>query len=429
MHDLANQSKAASIRLARVDSQLKNKALQDISDTLFARKTEIIQANNLDLQLAQKANLSDPLIKRLKFDSQKIDDVMSGIQSLIGLEDPVGKTLLATRLDQDLDLYKVSCPIGVIGIIFESRPDALVQISTLCLKSGNSVILKGGSEARNTNRVLFDIIVEATQRAGIPDHWITLLDSRSEVSALLKMDKEVDLLIPRGSNSFVRYIMENTKIPVMGHSDGICHCFVDEGMNIQDALRIVVDAKTQYVTACNTLETLLVHEKIAAEFLPELKHEMDAHQVELIGCPQTCKIISVTLAQPIDWQTEYLDYKLSVKVVSGVDEAIDHINRFGSKHTDSILTSNKEHAASFMDYVDSGNVFWNCSTRFSDGFRYGFGAEVGISTGKIHSRGPVGLEGLVIYKYKLIGSANVVKDYAEHRRQFIHEKLDDSCPI
>lgn len=427
--EIAFQVKEASIRLAAAGTELKNKALENIARLLMERKDEIIKANNEDLQRSREEKLAEPLLKRLKFDEAKIVDVIDGINSLIKLEDPVGKTLLSTELDEGLELYRVTCPIGVVGIIFESRPDALVQISTLCLKSGNGVLLKGGSEARETNKILAQIITEATEEVGIPPNWIKLLETRADVNEMLKMDKYIDLIIPRGSNEFVRYIMDNSRIPVMGHADGICHCYIDEDADIDMAIRIVVDSKTQYVAVCNATETLLVHKNIAPKVLPELKRALDSKNVELLGCSETQKIIPVAPATEEDWRTEYLDYKLSVKVVGDLEEAIEHINTYGSGHTDSIITNSKEKAAAFMSLVDSGNVFWNCSTRFSDGFRYGFGAEVGISTSKIHARGPVGLDGLLIYKYKLIGNGHIVEDYAKRTKSFKHNKMNKQFPL
>jgi len=424
MDELARRVKDSSIRLAAATTEVKNKALEFIAASLTERKNEIIKANRLDLDRSEKENLSAPLLKRLNFDEEKIADVVDGIHDLIKLEDPVGKTLLSTELDEGLELYKVTSPIGVIGVIFESRPDALVQIATLCLKSGNGVLLKGGSEAMETNRILAEVILEATMKAGIPEYWAALLETRSDVNDMLKMDGYIDLIIPRGSNEFVRYIMDNSRIPVLGHADGICHCYVDEKADLNMAAKIVVDSKTQYVAVCNAAETLLVHESIAPAFLPALKNLLDSKKVEIVGCPRTQSIIPVAPATPEDWKTEYLDYKLSIKIVSTLEEAIEHINTYGSGHTDSIITGDRERALRFMDYVDSGNVFWNCSTRFSDGFRYGFGAEVGISTGKIHSRGPVGLDGLVIYKYKLIGNGHIVEDYANRTKTFKHRKLN-----
>jgi glutamate-5-semialdehyde dehydrogenase len=419
----AASAKKASIALANCNTDLKNKALIEISNALLNRQDEIIKANKEDTERSLKENLSDPLLKRLKFDESKINDVVSGIESLINLPDPVGKTLAATELDEGLELYKISCPIGVTGVIFESRPDALVQISTLCLKSGNSALLKGGREALNTNRILFEIIKTASEAVGIPEGWLHLIETREDVNEMLKLDKYIDLIIPRGSNEFVQYIMKNSNIPVMGHADGICHCYVDAEADLEMAVNVVVDSKTQYVSVCNATETLLVNENIAKRFLPLLKIELDKKNVELVGCNETQKIISVKPASDEDWKTEYLDYKLSIKVVKSLEEAIEHINTYTSGHTESIITKNKDKAELFMNLVDSANVFWNCSTRFSDGFRYGFGAEVGISTNKIHARGPVGLDGLLIYKYKLYGNGNIVADYANKTKSFTHRKL------
>lgn len=421
--------KAASLKLAASTTEEKNNALLCIADTLLKYKEEIFSANRMDLERSEAENLPFPLLKRLKFDEVKLNEVIAGIHSLVKLEDPVGRTLLSTEMDEGLELYRVTCPIGTIGIIFESRPDALVQISTLCLKSGNGVLLKGGSEAMETNRILSRLIISATEEAGMPKGWCSLLETRSDINELLKQDKYVDLIIPRGSNEFVRYIMNNTNIPVMGHADGICHCYIDSSADLSMALRIAIDSKTQYVAVCNAMETLLVHEAIAKDFLPLLKQAADEKNVELFGCAGTAAIIPVAPASEKDWTTEYLDYKLSVKIVGSLDEAIDHINTYGSGHTDSIVTSDKNNAARFMSLVDSGNVMWNCSTRFSDGYKYGLGAEVGISTGKLHARGPVGLEGLVIYKYKLIGNGHIVADYAEKKRSFSHRNIGRDCPL
>lgn len=414
----------AAIKMAALDSETKNNALEKIAEALLNNKDKIIAANNIDLKRSGEENLASPLLKRLKFDEIKINDVVEGIKSLIGLENPVGKTLLSTMLDEGLDLYKVTCPMGVMGIIFESRPDALVQISTLCLKSGNSVLLKGGREAIETNKALADVIEAASIASGLPQGWITLLESRDDVNEMLKMDEYIDLVIPRGSNEFVRYIMDHSKIPVMGHADGICHVYVDSDASIDMATRITVDSKTQYVAVCNATETLLVDKTIAAKFLPLLKTELDKKNVEIFGDEGTQNIISVKPASDTDWATEYLDYTISIKLVSDIDEAIKHINTYGSGHTDSIVTNNKSHALKFMNLVDSGNVFWNASTRFSDGFKYGFGAEVGISTSKLHARGPVGLEGLTSYKYMLIGNGQIADDYATNKKSFKHVKTN-----
>ena len=429
IEQIAACAKSASIQLAAVKTDIKNKALAQIAGALKQRSAEIIAANKNDLAAAEKNNLAAPLLKRLKFDENKIADVCAGIDSLIKLDDPVGKTIVATELDKGLELYKVSCPIGVIGVVFESRPDALVQISALCLKSGNAVLLKGGSEAQHTNRILADIISQAGIKAHLPDGWLGLLETRQDVSSMLALDNYIDLIIPRGSNEFVKYIMDNTNIAVLGHADGICHVYIDSEADLEMAVNIAVDSKCQYVAVCNAAESLLVDEKIANDFLPKVKLSLEEQNVEIRGCEKTLSIIDVKQAAEDDWSTEYLDYILSIKVVSGMDEAIGHINKYGSGHTDAVVTGNKEKAAKFMNLVDSGNVFWNCSTRFSDGFRYGLGAEVGISTNKIHARGPVGLEGLLIYKWKLLGKGQIVADYSSSSKQFIHKKLNRDCGI
>jgi len=424
---LSATARSASVRLAAIGTEVKNAALASIAEALSRRSGEIVAANRKDLAEAEKNNLAAPLLKRLAFDEDKIADVCAGIESLIRLDDPVGKTLSATELDEGLELYKVSCPIGVIGVIFESRPDALVQISTLCLKSGNAVLLKGGSEAQRTNAVLAEVITGATKDK-LPYGWLQLLETRDDVSAMLGLDEYIDLIIPRGSNEFVRHIMSNTNIAVLGHAEGICHVYVESSADLDMAVKITVDSKCQYAAVCNAAETLLVDQEIAGEFLPKVKAGLEEKGVRLRGCQKTAEIIEVEPATQRDWSTEYLDYVLSVKVVGGIDEAIEHVNRYGSGHTEAIVTAESEKACRFMDLVDSADVFWNCSTRFSDGFRYGLGAEVGISTNKIHARGPVGLEGLVIYKWKLIGSGQVVAEYSgSGGRGFTHRKLDKEC--
>jgi glutamate-5-semialdehyde dehydrogenase len=420
---IAQMAKTASVHLAAAETDLKNAALAAVARALKRQSRQIIDANEKDLAKAEQENLAKPLLKRLRFDEHKIADVCDGIESLIELDDPVGGTLAVTQLDEGLELYKVTCPIGVVGIIFESRPDALVQISTLCLKSGNAVILKGGSEAANTNQVLADVISKATEAAGLPSGWLQLLETRQDVAEMLKMDKYIDLIVPRGSNQFVRYIMDSTNIPVLGHAEGICHIYVDADADLDMAAKIVVDSKCQYVAVCNAAETLLVDEKIAKQFLPLIKAVLEEKGVELRGCEKTRSVIDVKSAKEEDWSTEYLDLVLSLKVVAGLDDAIEHINRYSSNHTDAIVTNNEESAEKFMNLVDSANVFWNCSTRFSDGYRYGLGAEVGISTNKIHARGPVGLEGLLIYKWKLLGTGQIVADYTgPSAKKFTHKK-------
>jgi glutamate-5-semialdehyde dehydrogenase len=426
----ANQARAASIQMAAVKNKTKNRALSGIIESLIKHTSAIESANSADMKRAQAENLAGPLLKRLRFDEGKIQEACEGLKSLINLTDPVGATQTATELDQGLELYKVTCPIGVIGIIFESRPDALVQISCLCLKSGNAVLLKGGSEAAETNRVLADIIGEAGIQSGLPPGWMSLLENRADVSAMLEMDDAIDLIIPRGSNAFIRYIMDHTHIPVLGHADGICHIYIDEYADPEMAVRVTVDSKCHYVAVCNAAETLLVHEKLAPLLLPALKKALEDRGVEIRGCGKTARIIDVIPASEKDWKTEYLDLIISIKIVESFEDAVYHINRYGSGHTDVIVTSDRETSLRFMDYVDSADVFWNCSSRFSDGFRFGLGAEVGISTGKIHSRGPVGLEGLVIYKWRLLGDGHVVADYTgDNAKSFTHKRLNKEFPV
>ena len=422
---LAQAARKAAIELAALDIGTKNKALDAIRLALLSQSGQIIKANAADIAEARENELAGPLLKRLKFDAAKIDEVCKGIDSLIKLDDPVGQTISATELDKGLELYKVSCPIGVIGVIFESRPDALVQISSLCLKSGNAVLLKGGSEAARTNKILAEVIAEASVKAGILSGWLGLLETRADVAAMLELDEYIDLIIPRGSNAFVRHIMDNTRIPVMGHADGICHVYVDKAADVDMAVNITVDSKCQYVAVCNAAETLLVHKDIAPAFLPKVKAALEAKNVELRGCDKTRAIIDIKPATEQDWKTEYLDYILSIRTVDSLEQAIEHINTYGSGHTDAIVTGDKSAAAKFMSRVDSADVFWNVSTRFSDGFRYGLGAEVGVSTNKLHARGPVGLEGLVIYKWLLTGNGQIVADYASpNAKNYTHRKLN-----
>ena len=418
------------MKTAALSGQAKNDALRAVAEALLAAEKAIVQANQADLARCEQEQLSSVLAKRLLFDRAKLRDVVVGIESLIGLPDPVGRTLAATELDEGLELYRVSSPIGVLGVVFESRPDALVQISSLALKSGNAVLLKGGREAAETNRVLAEVISQAAMAAGLPTGWLGLLETREDVTAMLALDDYIDLVIPRGSNAFVKHVMDNTRIAVLGHADGICHVYVDGQADIEQAVRIAFDSKCQYAAVCNAMETLLVDAAIAGDFLPRVKAEYDRAGVELRGDDRTQKIIDCKPADENDWATEYNDLTLSIKVVDGLDQAIEHINTFGSGHTDAIVTRDVVVAEQFMSLVDSGNVFWNCSTRYSDGFRYGLGAEVGISTNKIHARGPVGLDGLTIYKWKLFGKGHVVSDYCgPAARPFTHRPLSKECPF
>lgn len=400
----AQLTKKDSSWLSALDTKARNNALMKIAEALESSKDAIFKANKEDLDNAVKAETTAPILARLKFDESKLSSCVQGIRDLIGLEDPLNKILLKRQLDENLVLTKITCAIGVIGVIFESRPDALVQISSLCVKSGNCAILKGGSEAAHTNRILFDTIHKAGVEAGLPEHFLTLVEDRAGIAELLGCHDYIDLIIPRGSNEFVQYIMANSKIPVMGHADGICHIYVAEDADIDMALKIIEDSKTQYAAACNAVETLLVNEKIYDNLVSRITDKIELREG--------------------DFNKEYLDWIMTVKKVSDLQEAIKSINTNGSHHTDCIITTDAAKADEFMRYVDSAGVYWNCSTRFADGFRYGFGAEVGISTGKLHARGPVGLDGLVTYKYKLAGNGQIVGDYASSKKSFHFKDID-----
>lgn len=415
--------KLDSSKMAATTSEKRNSALKAIIAALLSNKEAILVANKKDLDEAGKSHVDVPVLKRLKFNEDKLNDVIRGIEDLISLPDPLGSVQMKRELDSDLLLIRESCPIGVIGVIFEARPDAMIQISTLCIKSGNCAILKGGSETLYTNREIFQTIYQAVIDSGLPKNCIFQAEARSEISELLSCHDSVDLLIPRGSNSFVQYIMNHTKIPVMGHADGICHIYADKDLDVEKAVKIIIDSKTQYTAVCNAAETLLVHKDAAEALLPVLSKAFREKNVEVRGTAAVQQIISCNNATEEDFKTEYLDCIISVKIVDDLEEAIVHINRYGSHHTDCIITENTATAEKFMQYVDSAGVYQNCSTRFADGYRYGFGAEVGISTGKLHARGPVGLEGLCTYKYKLFGNGNIVADYAEGRKSFHFKDL------
>lgn len=427
----AKIAKGAALKLANATTAEKDKALLRIADSIDKNRKQILEANEKDVgdaaSLTKEGEMSKSLLDRLKLDNSKIDEIIKSTKDVAKLEDPVGKTLSAIELDKDLELFQVSYPIGVIGAIFESRPDVLVQISSLCLKTGNAVMLKGGSEARNSNEALFDVVSEAASEGdGIPEGWIQLLETREEVNEMLKLNEYIDLLVPRGSEQFVKYIQNNSSIMVLGHSEGVCHVYVDRDADLDMALDISCDSKVQYPAVCNAAETLLVDSAIASEFLPRIAERYLKAGVEVRGCSRTTQFLKgkTEPASEEDWHTEYNDLIIAIKVVDGVDEAIEHINRYGSGHTDAVVTENKKTALKFLQFVDSSSVMHNASTRFSDGFRYGKGAEVGISTYKVHARGPVGLEGLVIYKYLLVGKGHVVAPYVGAKaREFSHKPL------
>ena len=426
----AKVAKVASIKMSALTTELKNRALKAIAENIWREREKILEANQRDLfaakSLAAKGRYSEPFVRRLKLDKGKLRNIVDMISSVEALEEPVGKTEYAIELDESLELYRVTSPIGVIGVIFESRPDVLPQIAALCLKSGNATIMKGGSEAKNSIQGLYSVISEATKNTGVPEGWIQLLHDRSEVRELLKLDNFVDLIVPRGSNSFVKYIQSNTKIPVLGHSEGVCHIYVDVKADLKKAVEICYDSKVQYPSVCNAVDALLIHREIAERFLPLVSDRYGKAGVEIRGCKESVKILKNRAKQATanDWGTEYLDLIVAIKIVDSLDEAIDYINAYSSHHTDAIVTEDFNAASRFVREVDSSSVICNASTRFSDGYRYGLGAEVGISTGKIHARGPTGLEGLTIYKYYLIGSGQIVRDYVgTDSKKFTHRRL------
>ncbi len=407
-------AKAASLKLAALGTGVKNAALRSMAETILANKDEILRVNAEDVS-ESTGKITSELLKRLKLNENKVQDMVESILSVSELDDPIGETISSTELDTGLDLYQFRCPIGLIGVIFESRPEVVPQIMSLCLKSGNAIVFKGGSEARRSNKLLFDILRKAAGSEGVPEDAFVLLETREEISEILKLDECIDLLIPRGSYGFVKYISSNTNIPVLGHSSGVCSVFVDSEADLNIALNVALDSKIQYPAACNAAEKLLVDERIAPYFLPRMADLFVANNVKMKVDERLTKYLvgfDYELATDDDWGAEYDDLIIAIRQVSGLREAVDFINTNGSHHTDSIITENKEKQSEFVRSVDSADVFINASTRFADGYRFGKGAEVGISTGKIHARGPMGMEGLTSYKYVLVGHGQVVKDYS-----------------
>ncbi|MEE8440811.1 MAG: glutamate-5-semialdehyde dehydrogenase [Spirochaetia bacterium] len=414
-------ARAASYKLAVLPTETKNRGLLRMAEILLGAQDAVLEANSLDGDAARASGLGESLYKRLLLNERKLQVMADSLRSVAALRDPVGEVLLRRELDIGLELGKVRVPIGVIGVIFESRPDALVQIASLAVKSGNAVILKGGSEAKETNRLLHSLFVRALSETDPAfDGAVALVESREEIGAVLTMDGQIDLMIPRGSSELVRYIQDNTRIPVLGHADGVCHLYVDETADPGMAVRLTVDSKTQYPAVCNALETLLIHES-RTDILPDLAHALKG--VELRGCAETRRHIDAAAADELDWSAEYNDLVLAIRVIPSLDAAVNHINRYGSHHTDAIVTADRACAEAFLSRVDSSSVLWNASTRFADGFRYGLGAEVGISTGKVHARGPVGLEGLTTTKYRVVGEGHIVADYADGTKEFTHRDL------
>ncbi len=428
LHDISLRARNAFYDLSVSPAEQRNQAIRNIAHAIKEEFTAIKEANLADCHAAEEEHLSSPLLHRLVFDEKKLAQTADGLEALALLPDPLGKTTYSAEITEGLSVYRVVCPIGVIGVIFESRPDALIQIASLCIKSGNAVLMKGGREAVRTNKVLCSCVRRALQEAGLPSDAALLLETREDVKSMIREDRLIDLIIPRGSRQFVQYIMDNSRIPVLGHSDGICHVYIDETADPAKAVKVAVDSKIQNVSVCNAAETILVHEKAAASILPSLCAALKEANVEIRGDESVQKLIPCQPADDSDWSTEYLDYIVSVKMVSSLSEAVTHINEFGSHHTDCICTEDEDKASEFMRRVDSAGVYWNVSTRFADGFVYGFGAEVGIATGKIHARGPMGLEGLTTYKYKLIGNGHTMSEMKDGTRSYTHRMLNSNCP-
>ncbi len=422
--EIARQTRQAAQKLAVLTTQDRNQALEAIAQAIEAATPEILAANEADCKQAQADGIPKPLQARLKLGETKLKSAIAGVRDVVKLPDPVGAIQIKRELDTDLVLKRISCPLGVLGIIFEARPEALIQITSLAIKSGNGVILKGGKEATLSCRALTKAIHQGLAATKVSSEAVQLLTTRAEIRALLELDEYVDLIIPRGSNSFVRYVQDNTRIPVLGHADGICHLYVDQAADIGKTLPIVVDAKVGYPAACNAIETLLVHRDIAPQFLPQVAQVLQQKQVELRGDERTLEFVDIVAATATDWETEYSDLILAIKIVDSTAEAINHINTYGSHHTDAIVTEDQATADTFLNQVNAAGVYHNCSTRFADGFRYGFGAEVGISTQQMPPRGPVGLEGLVTYKYQLVGNGHVVATYSgANAKPFTHRNL------
>lgn len=431
--EIAKNARYASTILKAAERGAREEALSRIWEELKSAKEAILEANAQDMRDAEvlllERKLSASIVKRLDLSRPgKYDDMLQGIQDVLRLEDPVGKITLARHLDYDLELYRVSCPVGVLLVIFEARPEVIANITALAIKSGNAVILKGGKESARSFRAISHAISTALSNTKIPTNAVQLVASREEVSALLAQDRYIDMVIPRGSNALVRSIKDNTKIPVLGHADGLCSIYLHEDAPAELAAKVVLDSKIGYPAACNAVETLLVHEKAITSVLPCVSQALADANVQL-RCDDQCLSalssmnVNATRADDADYDTEFLDLVLAVKTVKNVQEAIQHINEHGSGHTDCIITNSEETSRQFMAGVDSAGTFWNCSTRFADGFRYGFGAEVGISTNKIHARGPVGLDGIMIYQYQVKGNGNIVADYTSGRRKFLHTDI------
>jgi len=429
--ELAKRASAASRQLVKLSSERRSEILTKAANAIEQNAERILDSNIRDCRAAEATvaagQMPPSVFARLKLSTRGVEEMAARVRDVARLPDPLGRCLAATELDQNLVLYRETCPLGVIGIVFEARPDVVPQVAALALKSGNAVLLKGGSEAIHTNEALVEIWRDCLESfPSVPPESVALLQTRVDVMELLKLERDVDLIIPRGSRELVEFVAQNSRIPVLGHGEGICHVYVDRAAHVEKAIKITLDSKTQYPAACNTVETLLVHQEIAAEFLPRAALELTQAAVELRACPKTLALLKrqeVVQAEEADWGMEYSDLILSIKIVPNLDDAIAHIRRYGSRHTETIVTEDAEAAKKFMEEIDAAGVFHNASTRFADGFRYGLGAELGISTSKFHARGPVGLEGLTTYKYKLFGNGQTVGEYSSGARHFTHRTL------
>jgi glutamate-5-semialdehyde dehydrogenase len=428
---IAHSAREASRKLALLSGETRKASLLAIADALEENGERILAANAKDCAAAEKllssGEMTRALFSRLRIKESSIGEMAARVREVANLPDPLGKRLAITELDEGLILHKESCALGVIAVVFESRPDVVPQIASLALKSGNAVLLKGGAEAANSNESIVAVWRETLCRfPDVPRESIHLLQSRSDVMELLRLQGEVDLLIPRGSKEFVAFMEQNSRIPVLSHGEGICHVFVDRAADLSRAVRVTLDSKVQYPAACNSVETLLVHKDIAAAFLPRVVAELRRANVEIRGCPRVLALLPEAKLVPAiekDWSTEYSDLILSVKIVDTLEQGLEHIHRYGSRHTECIVTEDQAVAERFLQEVDAAGVFHNASTRFADGYRYGLGAEVGISNGKLHARGPMGIEGLTTYKYKLRGNGHIVAEYSSGVHHFKHRPL------
>jgi glutamate-5-semialdehyde dehydrogenase len=429
VQEQARQTRRAAKALAQLSGDARNRILRAAAAGIEQRCAEIVAANQADCEAFAASTLacapSQPLFKRLKTSESGVREMAMRVRDVAALPDPLGRVLATTELDEGLTLEKLPCPLGVIAVIFESRPDVVPQVGSLAIKTGNGLVLKGGAEARRTNRILVSILQDALASHAVDPEAICLLEERAEIMQVLQMEREIDLVVPRGSSDFVNFVFQHSRVPVMGHGSGICHIYVDRAADLAMAERVILDAKVQYPAACNSVEKVLIHKEVAAAFLPALVRALQQNRVEVRGCERTlrlCERLNVVPATHEDWQTEYSDLVLALKVVDNLDEALNHIEKYGSRHTESIITSDQNAAERFLNEVDAASVFHNASTRFADGYRYGLGAEIGVSNSKLHARGPVGLDGLLTYKYKLRGSGDIVADYAEGRRKFQHRR-------